>query len=601
LLVALLGGMALFGALLLLIPVIYDLTYADKIYPGVSVAGIDMSGLTAQEAAARLVQAIDYPTRGQVAFVEGANVWVAHPNELGLYLDYPTSAQAAYDYGRTGGLFARWEAQYRAWSLGVDLPVRFLLDERTAHQYLSALAAQIDRPIIEATLSVSGIDVVVRPGQVGRSVDVEAALNELRLLLPTLTDGLIALRVNETPPIILDATAQAELARQILSAPLTITVPNAVQGDPGPWTFDQAALAAMLTIQRVDTPQGAIYQVGLNSEPMRAFLESTVPLFARAPANAQFIFNDETKQLDRTKNAVIGRALDVEATLKAINQQVVAGAHSVPMSMVYTNPALTDDATGASLGITQLVSSQTTYFYGSSASRIQNIQTASARFHGVMVPPGATFSMAEVLGEVSLDTGYAEALIIYGNRTIQGVGGGVCQVSTTLFRTVFFGGYPVVERYAHAYRVGYYEQTASGGHDPRLAGLDATVFAPVVDFKFTNDTPYWLLMETYVNVEARTLTWKFYSTSDGRTVDWYTTGPENLVEPPEPLYEENPDLAKGVIKQVDWEAQGADITVTRTVYRNGQIVASDTFTTHYVPWRAVFQYGPGTKVPTPEP
>jgi vancomycin resistance protein YoaR len=247
------------------------------------------------------------------------------------------------------------------------------------------------------------------------------------------------------------------------------------------------------------------------------------------------------------------------------------------------------------------VSSYTSYFRGSSAERIQNITTASARFHGVLVAPGQTFSMADVLGDVSLDTGYAEALIIYGDRTIQGVGGGVCQVSTTLFRTVFFGGFPVVERYAHAYRVHYYEQTASG-YDQSLAGLDATVFAPVVDFKFTNDTPYWLLMETYVSASNGTLTWKFYSTSDGRTVDWQTSGPLNPVEPPPPSYEENPDLTKGTIKQVDWEAQGADVRVTRTVTRDGQVIDEDTFATHYLPWQAVYQYGPGTQgIPTPEP
>ena len=142
--------------------------------------------------------------------------------------------------------------------------------------------------------------------------------------------------------------------------------------------------------------------------------------------------------------------------------------------------------------------------------------------------------MSDALGDVSLDNGYAEALIILGDRTIQGVGGGVCQVSTTLFRTVFFGGFPVVERHPHAYRVGYYEQTSGGGHDANLAGLDATVFVPVVDFKFTNDTSNWLLMETYLNAAARRLTWKFYSTSDGRSVSWDTTGTQNTVEPPEP-------------------------------------------------------------------
>jgi vancomycin resistance protein YoaR len=175
----------------------------------------------------------------------------------------------------------------------------------------------------------------------------------------------------------------------------------------------------------------------------------------------------------------------------------------------------------------------------------------------------------------------------------------VCQVSTTLFRTAFFGGYQIDVRWFHAYRVKYYEQTASGGHDDNLAGLDATVFAPEVDFRFTNDTPYWLLMETYPS--STSLTWKFYSTSDGRSMDWTTSGLQNIVEPPEPLYIENPDLSKDEIKQVDWAVDGADVTVTRTVTRDGSIIHDDIFETHYLPWQAKYEYGPGTDVPTPEP
>jgi vancomycin resistance protein YoaR len=256
-----------------------------------------------------------------------------------------------------------------------------------------------------------------------------------------------------------------------------------------------------------------------------------------------------------------------------------------------------NDATAEQLGITGVTSVQNSYFYGSSASRIKNIETAAARFHGLLVAPGETFSMAQALGDVSLDTGYAEALIIYGNRTIKGVGGGVCQVSTTLFRTAFFGGYPILERYPHAYRVSYYELTRSGSVNTDLAGLDATVFVPVVDLKFTNDTPNWLLMETYVKPEARVLTWKFYSTPDGRHVEWETSGLQNIEDAPEPLYQENDDLAQGEIRQVDWEAAGADVTVTRTVTRDGQVISQDEFTTHYLPWRAVYEYGPGTKIP----
>ncbi|MDX1436018.1 MAG: VanW family protein, partial [Anaerolineales bacterium] len=250
--------------------------------------------------------------------------------------------------------------------------------------------------------------------------------------------------------------------------------------------------------------------------------------------------------------------------------------------------------TAAELGITELVNAETSYFYGSSGPRIQNIETAASSFHGVLVGPGETFSMAEILGDISLDNGYAEAWIIYGDRTIKGVGGGVCQVSTTLFRNAFFSGFPIAERHPHAYRVYYYELTQGNSHNTTLAGLDATVFVPLVDFKFTNDSPNWLLMETYVNAAGRSLTWKFYSTSDGRRVEWDSTGLQNKIEAPEPLYQENPDLAKGEIKQVDWAVEGADVTITRTVFKGDSTYLEDRFVTHYRPWRAVYEYGPGT-------
>jgi vancomycin resistance protein YoaR len=269
----------------------------------------------------------------------------------------------------------------------------------------------------------------------------------------------------------------------------------------------------------------------------------------------------------------------------------------VPLAFQTRAPAVGDDATAESLGITENVlmasygiQGAATYFSGSSPERIQNITAAAAEFHGVLVAPGETFSMSNYLGDISLDNGYAEALIIFGNRTVKGVGGGVCQVSTTLFRAVFFGGYPIVERHPHAYRVGYYEQ-GTGSPGP---GMDATVFLPLVDFKFTNDTPYWLLMETYIY--GNQLLWKFYSTSDGRTVSW-SSDRSNEVKAPKTLYRENEDLPEGKIVQVDWAAKGLDVVVYRTVQRNGEVLSEDRIKTHYLPWRAIYEYGPGTELP----
>jgi vancomycin resistance protein YoaR len=592
-------GTAVLAILVILLPGVYSNQYNGRIYPGVAVGGVDISGMSTEQAATVLTQRLDYPQRGKIAFQEGTNLWTAKPADLGLFLDAQSTALVAYNVGRTGSFTARLAEQWRAWSSGVQLAPLFVFDKRIAEHYLQGIAQQIDKPIIEATLGVNGLDVVVHSGQVGRNLDIDATLASLDTQMKSMMDGLVPLVVRETPPVILDASAQAELAKQILSAPLTVQLPNAEQGDPGPWSFEPAALAQMLTIQRVKTDQGETYQVGLSTDALRNFLANVAPGLYRNPQNARFIFNDDTRQLDLIQSAIIGRALDVDSSLAQINQQILEGKHNVDLVMQTTNPPVTNDATAESLGISELTSVYTSYFYGSDAARIQNIKTSSSRFHGLLVAPGESFSMADALGDVSLDTGYSEAWIIFGDRTIKGVGGGVCQVSTTLFRTVFFGGYQVDERWFHAYRVKYYEQTASGGHDDKLAGLDATVFAPQVDFRFTNDSPYWLLMETYMGNSS--LTWKFYSTSDGRSVSWDTSGLQNVVEPPDPLYTENPDLAKDEIKQVDWAVDGADVTVTRTVTRDGVVIHDDVFNTHYMPWQAKYEYGPGTDVPTPEP
>jgi vancomycin resistance protein YoaR len=477
----------------------------------------------------------------------------------------------------------------------VALPPLYVFNENTAQAHLEAISAQVDKPKVEASLSIEGVEAVSHPSQTGRKLNIPHTLASLQQQLGTLLDGEIQLSIEEEIPRITDVEEQAQIVRKILSQPLRLTNPDPQEGQPEGWTFEREYLAQLITIEPVSDTAGAGYQVDVETADLASFLEGIAPQLSSDRRNARMMFNDDTRQLEVIEPAIIGRSLNIPETLAAIDKQLLAGEHDIPLVFERLEPQVGDEATAEQLGITELVSSHTSYFYGSSAARIQNITTAAGQYHGLLIPPGETFSMGQALGDVSLDNGYAEALIIYGDRTIEGVGGGVCQVSTTLFRTVFFGGYPVVERYPHAYRVGYYELKADGGYNTSLAGLDATVYTPLVDFKFTNDTPYWLLMETYVNQAARTLTWKFYSTSDGRSVEWHTTGLQNKVEPPDPLYQENPELAKDEIDQVDWAVEGADVTITRSVTRNGEELFNDTFTTHYVPWRAVYEYGPGTK------
>lgn len=569
----------------------FELQYANLIYPGVAVWGVDLSGMTREGTADTLSRAFDYPHTAVFAFRDGDRTWTATAAELGVTFDVQATAQAAFAYGRWGDLTLDLPAHYRAWHEGYAIAPVVIYDSSRAQAFLQQIAAEVFRPPVEASLRVAGADVEVIPGQVGRSLDVPATLALLEAPIRSLTTAEVPLAVNELTPAILDTTAQAEAARRILAAPLTLTVANAREDDPGPWTIDPPALAQMLIVRRVeDGPGRAHYEVGLDPDRLRAFLEPLAPQLFLEPLNARFTFQPEFNYLKLLESAQWGRALNIEATIREINEQTPQGVHIIPLVFDLTQPAVDDNATAEALGIAQQLSEETTWFKGSSQERVHNIKVAASQFHGALIAPGETFSFNQILGDVSLDTGYAEALIIYGGRTIRGVGGGVCQVSTTVFRAAFFAGFPIAERYSHAYRVSWYEK----GFGP---GLDATVYAPVADFKFINDLPNWILIESYVYEGSGRLVFRIYGTSDGREVKVSKPVIKNVVPHPEDLWEEDPELAPGEIKQVDWAADGADVTVTRTVTRQGEVLYEDVVETHYLPWRAVFQYGPGTEIP----
>jgi vancomycin resistance protein YoaR len=169
----------------------------------------------------------------------------------------------------------------------------------------------------------------------------------------------------------------------------------------------------------------------------------------------------------------------------------------------------------------------------------------------------------------------------------------VCQVSTTAFGAAFWAGYPVVERWAHAYRVGYYEQ---GGLP---LGMDATIYSPFVNFRFLNDTPHHLLIETYIYSVKPSLTFKFYSTKVGRVVELEGPLVSDVIEHGDPVYREDAELEPGEVKQTEWATNGMTVELTRVIRdaASNEVIERKTFKSKFRPWDAVFQVGPGTEVP----
>jgi vancomycin resistance protein YoaR len=307
-----------------------------------------------------------------------------------------------------------------------------------------------------------------------------------------------------------------------------------------------------------------------------------------APVDAKFTFADE--RVHEFKQSSDGRDIDIpalenrflEKRLSIITAEKPLSL-TIPIPVKVLKPRITTEQVN-NMGIKELVAAGSSIYTGSIPNRVYNVALAASRLDGILIKPGETFSFDKAIGDISTFTGYKQAYVIQNGRTVLGDGGGVCQVSTTLFRAVLNAGLPVVERNPHAYRVHYYEQDMGPGYD-------AAVYVPTVDFKFKNDTGHYLLIKTIVNTDAESLTFELYGTKDNREVTLSKPVITSVLPAPEPLYVDDPTLAKGQEKQVDFAASGATVYFTRVVKKDGRVIFNDKFPSYYRPWQAVFMRG----------
>ena len=330
----------------------------------------------------------------------------------------------------------------------------------------------------------------------------------------------------------------------------------------------------------------------LNEAGLRNYLGKWAAQFNIAPRDARLRFNAATGGVTILQDSQVGRQLDIEATVASVRSALTGGSNRAELVMVEAPPTV-DMNRVAEMGIRELVSSGVSYFAGSSAARIRNIEVAAEKFDGLVIPPGEIFSFNAGVEDVSSANGFEDSLIIWGDQTAVGVGGGVCQVSTTIFRAAYQGGFPIIERYNHGYVVSWYG-------DP---GLDATIFTPTVDFRFRNDTPAYLLIEPVVDSARGVIVFNFYGTKPDRVVTVGLPQRTEVIEPEPPTYVVNEALAAGERKQVEWEQKGMTVTVERTIVENGT-TRTDTLTSVYEPWQAIYEVASLTEIPataTPVP
>jgi len=466
---------------------------------------------------------------------------------------------------------SKWEIKTADIGAEYDARAALTLDENRLTERIASISAQIDIPAREPEVSIKSGKVEVSLGENGQEVDERVLMQKIRQALSEMGNAPVTVPVRQLlPKISADQAEQLRIRAEKLAGK-SVTVKN----DGDSWKIEPEQIITWLEADGWKR---------LEIERWVAILAQGID---RLPQNAHFRYVDgRVEEFAPAKNGVIvkqGELISLLVSYLVSLEQDGQKEIVVEISTLTAEPAI-KTASVNTLGIKELIGRGQSNFAGSIANRVFNIKKAAANMNGVLVAPGETFSFNKYVGDISAAGGYKQAYIIKEGRTILGDGGGVCQVSTTLFRAILNAGLPIEERTAHAYRVHYYEEDSQ-------PGFDATIFTPGVDLKFKNDTPAYILIQTAVDEAQTKLVFELYGTGDGRKVEISKARVWDVTPPPPALYQDDPTLAKGVVRQVDFSAWGAKVAFDWKVTRRTEVLQERTFYSNYRPWQAIYLRG----------
>ncbi len=586
LLFALMIGIGTLSVLMIFSLLAYQIYFLERVHLGVQFNEMDVSTLTQSELHDLVNRQAKEMLNRSVILTSADQDWTFTAASLGLQVDVEQTVHFAYSQGRRASFVADLFAQIDLMVQPIHIQPFITFDTGPVNNILNQLGTEINRSSTNAQLRLDeALEVVYVPAQIGRVIDLEASRIEIHQAIlqgqPFLTEKHISipLKIDYSHPSITEVDAAYQNLQSLLDASLVL------RHDDQVWSLEPSFLAQLISIQTIPSDDGDGYiSLSLDPEGLSQYFATIDQEIMQLPVNAWFHLDTETWTLIPIQESQPGYHLDIPAAVEMVTARLTGPGPNELTLPVVIEPAPVSSQYTQNLGIKELVSSATSYFKGSSAERMQNIQVAAAKFHGLVIGPGEIFSFNEYLGPVTAENGFVEGLIIVGDQTAVGIGGGVCQVSTTIFRAALYGGFEIVERRAHGYRVGWYE-THSG------PGLDATIYSPSVDIKFRNDTNSYILMQTEVDLAQGTITFNFYGTSPKRIVTVSEPTITKIINPGPPIYQEDVTLASGTQQQIEWAKDGMDVTIYRQVFEQGQIIHQDRIFSRYRPWRAKFKVG----------
>lgn len=563
----------------------YNFYYSGRILPRIFVASINVSGLHKEDAAMKISSSFDYfATNGIKLLVEGKEE-VIDPKNIELKLQDASLLNEAWRLGREG----KWHEQFiNRISAPFSLKVihgRVEVNEQKLTSELSLLASAYNVARRDVRFDIEGQKVnILYDTKPGKALNVEKARRIIVNHIAQLDLSPIQISLEDDMPRAANVSGEEakQKAEKIIAETLVLSYKNfrftLLPQEIGSWIiskYDEDKLIPDFNTQLISKYAISIAEkVDIPSQNPTVKVESGKVVEFVPPKQGRALSQNETIEL-------IASSLLNRASGKEVVKEL-----SLPVAV--KKPI--GEGSSADLGIVELIGKATTPFSGSPQNRIHNIKNGVRFLTGILVPPGAVLSTVESLGKIDNTAGYLPELVIKGDETTPEFGGGLCQVSTTLFRAVLNAGLPVIERRNHSYRVPYYERDGEGNFIG--PGLDATIYDPLPDFKFKNDTSAHILIQGYV--EGDKATFEIYGTNDGRKS--FIDGPRLLEEIPagEPIYIETANLPMGEKKKIDTAHPGGTAVATYKIeYHDGRVEEQE-FKSYYRRWSDKWLIGTAT-------
>ena len=464
-----------------------------KIAGGVRIDGIDVGGLEAKAARALLERKAGALAGRSIVFVAAGHRFAVRPNELGVESDWKAAVDSAQRQGDGFGPlrgFKRLDVDF----FGADVTPPTTVLTGALQYELNRIEKKVDRLPVDAAVVRRGLAIVVLPARTGVRLDRTAAAQTIVERLSSLerSSEPVQLPLRTTQPRVRAAAlaAVAAQARLALSAPVRLLL------GPTRWLVRPKRLAQLLEL-----PSGGETALRVGGPAAESWLKQLAANVETPPRNATWAVSGPHVRLVPAKP---GLQLDAVGSAQAVLHAALRRRVRVAQLVVEEEPAKRTTAQASRMGINALVSSYTT-IYGGIPNRIHNVQLVAHLVNDKLIAPGETFSFNKTTGARNAAKGFLEAPVIVNGELTTGLGGGVCQVSTTVFNAAFDAGIPITARTNHALYISHYPQ-----------GRDATVDYPDVDLKFVNDTKHWLLLRTFVGPSS--LTVSLYGTPTGRKV-----------------------------------------------------------------------------------